>query len=112
MFPSLSNIFHLYVLFVSFSGINTNPSGTSSFISAAYPSWEPSLYTLIVYVTISPFSTLTGFFVWLYIAVVSPFNSVLTSTFGSLLVIFLSFIPVINFLKDKSKYFPSIFNSS
>ena len=40
--------------------INSNPSGTSSVISEAYPSTSPSLYTLNVYFTMSPFFTDTG----------------------------------------------------
>ena len=39
---------------------NSNPSGTSSVISDAYPSIVPSLYILNVYVTMSPFLTPTG----------------------------------------------------
>ena len=78
-------------MFVAFSGKNSNPVGISSLTTSAYPFVSPSLYILIVYSTISEFSTTTGFFsglIWyVYFAVVSvPFNGV-TSTCGALFVI-------------------------
>ena len=69
-----------------------------------YPSNCPSLYTRIVYVTISPTFTDTGVFGWLYVAVVlSPVINFVTSTSGSLLVSSsVPFISDTNFLNEKS----------
>jgi len=70
---------------------NSKFDGKWSFISAAYPSISPSLYTLNIYTTISFFLTSTGSFVWLYVAVVIilPFSSFVfnfdVSTTGALL---------------------------
>ena len=49
-----------YDLFIELSSINSKPSGILSVISFAKPANVPSLYILIVYVTISPFFTCTG----------------------------------------------------
>ena len=69
-----------------------------------------------MYVTISPTSTLTAFFLWKYSAVFNPSTRFLTFTSGILSSTFivltsvefltLRSILVINFLNDKSKYFP------
>ena len=59
------SIIQPYSAFKSSFTINSKYGGRWSTISSTYPSTCPSLYTLIVYVTISPASTLTGFFVWL-----------------------------------------------
>ena len=63
VFPSSSNITHLYCIFVSSVGTNSSPLGISSFICFAYPAIFPSLYILIVYSTKSVDSTSTGSFV-------------------------------------------------
>ena len=46
-----------YDLFIELSSINSKPSGILSVIAFANPANVPSLYTLIVYVIISPFLT-------------------------------------------------------
>ena len=98
-FPSASYIFHSYSLFVSCFGRNTNPSGISSDTSIAYPNTVPSLYTLIVYVTISLFATYTGVLSCSYF--IFPFSS--TTGSGILVVTASLFTAVINFLNAKSK---------
>jgi len=94
-------------MFVLCSGKNSNPSGISSFISDAYPSSVPSLYTLIVYSTICPVTTtfVSSCFGCLYLAVVDVLLSkFVVSTSGTLSVTGLSSIFVINFLKAKSNF--------
>ena len=90
------------------SGKNFKPSGISSFISVAYPSIKPSLYTLIVYVTILLFSTSTGSLVWSYF--MFPSSPILNV--GYLFVTSWSSTAVINFLKAKSKYTTLTFSKS
>lgn len=87
------------------------------YYSSTYPSIWPSLYTLIVYVIMSPASILTGFFIWVYSAVVFPFNNGETFTIGVLsytpfVFSSVSFTAVMNFLNAKSKYFPGNTKSS
>ena len=65
----------------------------------AYPSIFPSLYTLIVYVTVSPTTTSNGVFGCLYVIFPS-----LYSTCGILDVTAFPLISVMNFLNAKSKY--------
>ena len=100
---------HPYCLFISLSSTNSNPSGISSFILSAYPDTVPSLYTLIVYSTKSPFDVTTGSFVWLY--VISPVSS-FTTTCGTLESVFVPFTPVMNFLSAKSKYLTTTYSLS
>ena len=81
---------------------NVSSSGSLSSISPIYPFVSPSLYTLIVYSTISPIFTPTGSFVCTYLAVVSlvPFGfRFVMSTSGILEPISLLPTPVMNFLK-------------
>ena len=92
-------------MFILLSITNSSPSGILSFISSANAFTLPSLYTLIVYTTISPVFTNTGVFLWVYIAVVVSSESSSngpTSTSGTLSVTSVSFTCVINFLKAKS----------
>ena len=96
-------------MFVLLSSTNSNPSGISSFILSAYPATVPSLYTLIVYSTKSPFVVITGSFVWLY--VISPVSS-FTITCGTLASVVSPFTPVMNFLNDKSKYLTTTYSLS
>ena len=71
-------------------------------ISFAYASVSPSLYTLIEYITISPFLTCTGSFECVYIAVVDVLSiNGFTSTCGSLFC-FSPFTVWIYFLNAKS----------
>ena len=60
-----------------------SPVGNWSVISVAYPFLSPSLYIVILYVTISPFFTATGSFLWLYVAVV-PVCNVVSEILGTL----------------------------
>ena len=83
----------------------------SSVIFDAYPSIVPSLYTLNVYVTISPFLTPTGSLFNLYspvVAIIFPFSSflfnLLTSTFLILSGTSWSFTATILLINFKSKY--------
>ena len=77
-------------MFVASVGKYSSPSGILSVISFAYPSIVPSLYTLIVYITVLPVSNDIGSLVCLYVAVVIffPFSSIVpnfdVSTTGSL----------------------------
>ena len=77
-------IFHLLLLFSA----SCSPAGNISSTFIAYPAVSPSLYILIIYVTISPFLTVTGVLVCVYIAVVFKvfllFINGVTSTCGSL----------------------------
>ena len=85
-------------------GINSNPSGISSFIKLAYPLISPSLYTRNVYVITSPVFTSIAFFGCVYVAVVDvPFTNGVISTCGALDgSTFTSLTSVMNFLKLKS----------
>ena len=60
-FVSSLNSSQPYFLFILLSGKKVNSSGTVSINSPTLASIRPSLYTLIVYTTLSPCSTLTGF---------------------------------------------------
>ena len=92
---------------------NSNPSGISSVISEAYPSISPSLYTLKVYLIISPFFTATGSLFTVYFAVVAvPFANSVMSTFSILSGTFVSFTSTILFISFKSNAAGSIANFS
>ena len=113
-----------YDLFIELSSIKSKPSGILSVISFAKPANVPSLYILIVYVTISPTCTDKGVFVCLYVAVVIvlPFSSVVpnfdVSTTGSLTYVpslffnSSSFNDTMNFLNAKSKFSTINFSKS
>ena len=82
---------------------NSNPSGMSSLISEAYPSISPSLYTLNVYFTKSPFFTDTGSLFILYVAVVAvPLAKFVISTLSILSGTLLPFTSTILFINFKS----------
>ena len=71
----------------------------------ALPGFSPSLYIVILYITLSPVFTSTGSFLCLYVAVVSVFKVVL-SIFGSLVCSnSTSLIFNIYFLNAKSNVF-------
>ena len=95
---------------------NSNPFGISSVISEAYPSISPSLYTLNVYFTISPFFTDTGSLFNLYVAVVAVlFAKFVISTLSILsgtLVPFTSTILFINFKSNAARFNTNFSKSS
>ena len=80
LFPS----FPFDVIVFAFSVEFISPVGNWSIIWLAYPALFPSLYIVILYVTVSFSFISTGSFLWLYVAVV-PVFSVFVNTFGSLL---------------------------
>lgn len=107
MFYSFPSVFSFTLLFSA----SCSPAGNISSTFIAYPAVSPSLYILIIYVTISPFLTVTGVLVCVYIAVVFKvfllFINGVTSTCGSLFSSpkLSSSVPltfVINFLNAKS----------
>ena len=74
----------------------------------------PSLYILILYITLSPLFTVNGFFGCTLLAVVvSPLTSLVNSDASICGVLSIDgawpFIDIINFLNAKSKYFFSSF---
>ena len=106
------------VVLLSAYAFGTIPAGNLSTIVSAYPGISPSLYTVIEYVIIFPFSTTTGSFLCLYVAV--PFVSISLATVVTFLVAnlsssfvisfsfpFLSVILVMTFLNAKSNSFCS-----
>ena len=92
--------------------LNFNPSGNWSTTLVALPYFSPSLYIVILYVIISPFSITTGSFLCLYVAVVPvcKVDSSIVGTLDSLPVKTLSFTFVIYFLSDKSKSLFAVVN--
>ena len=96
-------------MFKSFSGKYSSPSGTSSDTFDAYPSTSPSLYTLIVYTTTSPFTTSNGSFECSYVILLFSLSYL---TCGILEVTSLSLMFVINFLNAKSNFLTTTLSKS
>jgi len=77
--------------------LNFNPVGNWSTIFVTLPAFVPSLYTDMLYVTISPVFTVTGSFLCLYVAVYSV----------SIVAVSIDGFLVVDVELDKSVVFPS-----